>query len=267
MDRAEEIFTMQLARAAGKTANRFLQMRGLQTADRDDIVSAALLWCWEHRDNYSLTTTLETWFMYSVRHAWEAWRRKEIPVSNVSLDRVGGADEAYNIAEAESAATALLSALTPVDREIALLTMQGYTRSELRERGYSTRAVHATHRRIKQLRRLLPDDKVTLKIARAAPTASSEYNADDEDLTDVDSSRHDVSWIDRVVAGLDLPPKHGKNCPPCFRCMWFEGFMPDGKRSVRMDIEDKDVREAVKDTEARKIEIAQQVRDGLFADH
>jgi hypothetical protein len=39
--------------------------------------------------------------------------------------------------------------------------------------------------------------------------------------------------------------------------------MPDGKRSVRMEIEDAEVREAVKNTEARKIEIAQQVRDGL----
>jgi hypothetical protein len=39
--------------------------------------------------------------------------------------------------------------------------------------------------------------------------------------------------------------------------------MPSGKRETRMDIEDLEVREAVKNTEARKIEIAQQVRDGL----
>jgi hypothetical protein len=39
--------------------------------------------------------------------------------------------------------------------------------------------------------------------------------------------------------------------------------MPDGKRSVRMGVEDAEVREAVQSTEARKIEIAQRVRSGL----
>jgi len=38
--------------------------------------------------------------------------------------------------------------------------------------------------------------------------------------------------------------------------------MPSGKRETRMEIEDTEVREAVKNTESRKIEIAQQVRDG-----
>jgi hypothetical protein len=41
------------------------------------------------------------------------------------------------------------------------------------------------------------------------------------------------------------------------------GFLPDGKRSTRMDIVDPEVLEAVSQTEARKIEIAQQVRSGL----
>ena len=62
---------------------------------------------------------------------------------------------------------------------------------------------------------------------------------------------------------LDFAPPAGKDCPPCWRCMWFEGFMPDGKRSTRMGIEDAEVREAVQSTEARKIEIAQRVRSGL----
>jgi len=39
--------------------------------------------------------------------------------------------------------------------------------------------------------------------------------------------------------------------------------MPAGKRSVRLDIEDAEIRIAVNNTEARKVEIAQQVRDGL----
>ena len=63
---------------------------------------------------------------------------------------------------------------------------------------------------------------------------------------------------------LEFSPAAGKDCPPCWRCMWFEGYMPAGKRETRMKIEEAEVREAVKNTEARKIEIAQQVRDGIL---
>src|ERR1700676_853973 len=98
MDRAEEIFTMQLARAAGKKANKFLRARGLQKSDRDDVISAALLWCWENRANYSLTPTLETWFMNAVRNAYQDMQRHTLPTSDESLDNMGGADETYNIA-------------------------------------------------------------------------------------------------------------------------------------------------------------------------
>ena len=62
---------------------------------------------------------------------------------------------------------------------------------------------------------------------------------------------------------LDFAPPAGKDCPPCWRCQWYYGFMSSGKRETRMDIEDLEVREAVKNTEARKIEIAQRVRSGL----
>ncbi len=249
---ASEVFTMQLARAAGRQANKFLHRQGLQKADRDDVISAAMLWCWENRANYSLTTTLETWFMYAVRHSLDSWRAQELPPSYESLGGIGGEDTTYNIVEAESSANALLSALTPTDREIALLTMQGYTRPELRERGYSTRAVHAAHRRIKQLRRLLPDERVARNIfARTAQQASS------------DDASDRLSEIDMALEKLEFAPPAGKDCPPCWRCMWFEGFMPVGKRDTRMVIEDAEVREAVKNTEARKIKIAQRVRDGL----
>src|SRR3984957_20330297 len=108
MDRAEEIFTMQLARAAGKTANKFLHARGLQKADRNDVISAALLWFWENRDNYSLTTTLETWFMNAVRDAYKNLTRGELPLSEDSIDALTGGDDTHNIAAAESAVDALL---------------------------------------------------------------------------------------------------------------------------------------------------------------
>jgi DNA-directed RNA polymerase specialized sigma24 family protein len=248
---ASEVFTMQLARGAGKQANKFLHARGLQKADRDDVISSALLWCWENRDNYSLTTTLETWFMNAVRDAYKNLKRGELPQGAESVDEMGGEDTTYNIVASESAAEALLRALTPADRKIALLMMEGFTYAELVERGHSNQAISSVRKRLKQLRKLVPDRVDEKFRTRVAPTGSS----DDADDT--------LSTIDLEIQALDFAPPAGKDCPPCWRCMWFEGFMPAGKRDTRMDIEDLEVREAVKSTEARKIEIAQQVRDGV----
>jgi hypothetical protein len=249
---ASEVFTMQLARAAGRQANKFLINKGLQRADRDDVISAAMLWCWENRDNYSLTTTLETWFMYAVRHSLDSWRANELPISDDSIDNIGGEDTTYNTAEAESAADALINALTAADKEIALLTMKGYTRREMVKMGHDQYMIDNAHARIKQLRRLLPDDRVVRSSLRAE---SGGGNSDDASDT--------LSPIDVELEQLEFAPPAGKDCPPCWRCQWYYGFMPSGKRETRMDIEDLEVREAVKNTEARKIEIAQRVRSGL----
>jgi DNA-directed RNA polymerase specialized sigma24 family protein len=255
MDRAEEIFTMQLARAAGKTANKFLHARGLQKADRDDVVSSALLWCWVNRANYSLTTTLETWFMNAVRDAYKNLKREELPSSEDAIGILTGGNDTHNIAAAESAVDALLSALTPVDREIALLTMQGFTYREIwKQHGYPKRVIDEAHQRIKQLRRFLPEPEVRV----AVRSGVTPRRASSDDVEDTERSR-----IDAEIEQLDFAPPAGKECPICWRCSWYYGFLPDGKRDTRMDIEDLEVREAVKNTEARKIEIAQQVRDGL----
>jgi DNA-directed RNA polymerase specialized sigma24 family protein len=250
---ASEVFTMQLARAAAKQANRFLAARGLQRSDRDDVIAAAMLWCWENRDNYSLTTTLETWFMNAVRNAYQDLKRNELPTSDESMESMGGGDETYNIAAAESSARALIGALTQPHKVVAVLTMRGYTREEMIGKGMSKRTIDEAHQRIKQLRRLLPDmnDSQILAKYRTVPTVPSD-DADDQ-----------LSGIDSALEQLDFAPPAGKECPPCWRCMYFEGFMPSGKRETRMDIADADVREAVKSTEARKISIAQQVRDGV----
>jgi DNA-directed RNA polymerase specialized sigma24 family protein len=248
---ASEVFTMQLARAAAKQANRFLSQRGLQKSDRDDVIAAAMLWCWENRDNYSLTTTLETWFMNAVRNAYQDLQRNELPTSAESIESIGGADETYNRVAAESSATALINALTQSHKTVAVLTMRGFTRDEMIEKGMSKRTIDEAHQRIKQLRRLLPDVEGVRLIARTMPPTSSD-DADDA-----------LSQIDAALEQLDFAPAAGKDCPPCWRCQWYYGFLPSGKRDTRMDIEDLEVREAVKNTEARKIEIAQRVRDGV----
>jgi hypothetical protein len=250
MDRAEEIFTMQLARAAGKQANRFLRSRGLQRSDRDDVISAALLWCWENRANYSLTTTLETWFMNAVRDGYKGLQRGELPLSDESIDQMASADPTYDAVAAESSARALIEALTPADREIAILVMEGYTYREINRRGYANDAINGARKRIRQLRRLMPDGSRSKRMIQTTPAAVSDDAADH------------LSGIDAALERLEFAPPAGKDCPPCWRCLWFEGYLPADKRSTRMDIKDAEVRAAVKSTEARKIEIAKRVRGG-----
>jgi DNA-directed RNA polymerase specialized sigma24 family protein len=248
---ASEVFTMQLARAAAKRANGFLRSRGLQKSDRDDVIADAMLWCWVNRNNYSLTTTLETWFMNAIRDAYKALQRNELPTSDESIEGMGGGDETYNKAAAESSARVLIDALTQSHKTVAVLTMRGYTRGEMMEKGMSKRTIDEAHQRIRQLRKLLPDADNVRLISRTMPPVSSD-DADDQ-----------LSGIDMELEQLDFAPPAGKDCPPCWKCQWYYGFLPAGKRDTRMDIEDTEVREAVKDTEARKIEIAQQVRNGL----
>lgn len=250
---------MNLARAAGKQANRFLYARGLQKADRDDVISAALLWCWLNRANYSLTTTLETWFMNAVRHAYRDMRKQGIPSSEDSVALLSGGDDTQNISAAESSANALLGSLKPIEQEIALLKMQGFTYREINKLGYAKKAIDDASKRLKQLRRFMPEQEVRHVINSVTSKAPSL-----DDYDEVNTPQFVQSKIDKQIAQLDFAPPAGKDCPPCWRCMWFEGFMPGSSRSTRLDIEDDAVREAVSNTEARKIEIAQQVRDGNF---
>jgi hypothetical protein len=248
---AAEIFTMQLARAAAKQANKFLAARGLQKADRDDVIAAAMLWCWENRDNYSLTTTLETWFMNTVRNAYQDLQRNELPTSDESLENMGGEDTTFGAVSAESDVRSLLRQLTAPEREIVQQMLDGVTWREMVKSGVPKVAIEQTKEVLRVLRKEMPDNAARAVLARTASKGGSD-DADDA-----------LSAIDVELERLDFPPPAGKDCPPCWRCMWFEGFMPAGKRDTRMDIEDAEVREAVRVTEARKIEIAQQVRSGL----
>jgi hypothetical protein len=248
---AQEIFVMQLARAAAMQANKFLRARGLQKSDRDDVISAALLWCWENKANYSLTTTLETWFMNAVRNSYQDLRRSEVPTSDESIEGIGGEDTTYGAASAESDVRSLLRQLTAQERDIVGQMLDGVTWREMVRQGIPKVAIEQTKEVLRVLRRDMPDNASRAALARTAPRGGSD---DAEDA---------LSKIDSELEKLEFSPPAGKDCPPCWRCMWFEGFMPDGKRDTRMEIEDKDVREAVKATEARKISIAQQVRDGV----
>src|ERR1700728_2832269 len=233
-----EVFITQLARASAKRANGFLRARGLQSSDRDDVISAAVLWCWTNRNNYSLTTTLETWFMNAVRDAYKALQRGELPLSDDSIENLGGADSTYNIVEAESSVAAISAGLTRTERRIAVMTMEGYTKSDMLDRGVREIDIRDARSTIKRMRELLPDES-NYRILIRTPSATSS-----DDLEDSPSS------IDMELEQLDFAPPAGKDCPPCWRCCYFLGFLPDGKRNTRMDIVDPEVLEAVSNTES-----------------
>lgn len=282
---------MQLARAGAKQADKFLSVRGTQKDDRDDIIAAALLWCWENREKYDpLVAQLDMWFIRAVRNAWESWRAKELPTSEESLDKFGRVDETYAAAASESAARVLLEALPPDYKKIAILTMKGYTRRDMMNEGYSKQLIDDTHKRIKQMRRLIPDSfsswlltnsrvivgtqresiKSVLDVGyrRSHVPLSDGSDVDrEDDVADLLSTYQNeadehASAIDLALTKLDFSSSvgGGKDCAVCWRCKWFDGLLPTGKRETRMGIEDLEVREAVKVTESRKIEIAQQVR-------
>jgi DNA-directed RNA polymerase specialized sigma24 family protein len=248
MTSAGEVFVIQLARAS-KRANLFLRARGLRSHDRDDVIATAILWCWEHRANYSLTTTLDTWFMNAIKEAHRNWARGAGFNSVEQLSDIPTGDATLAAAEAKSAATALIRALPTEYKCVAKLLELGYSREEMMAAGLSHDTIYQARQRIRQLRRLLPDAHEYRRTLRAAPAPST-----DETGT--------LSWIDKEIEALDFPPPHGKDCPPCWRCKWFEGYLPGSHVQVRMPITEPEVAKAVSDTEAEKIRIAKEVRDG-----
>lgn len=52
-----------------------------------------------------------------------------------------------------------------------------------------------------------------------------------------------------------------KECPPCWRCRYFDGWLPDGDVPV-VEYGDPDITEACARIDARKVEIGQQARAG-----
>jgi hypothetical protein len=249
MTSAGEVFVVELARAS-KRANRFV--RHLPSEDRKDVIGAAIAWCWENRASYSLTTTLDTWFMNAVRDAYKAWARGENRNGSELLAEIPTGDTTLATVEAWESALKLSKALPPVYRKIAQLHAQGYTRAEINDRGFSKRDIDESRERIRQLRKLVPDDHEYRRVLRTAPTQGSDDVSGE--LSEIDVQLEQLDWTPSVSAG--------KDCPPCWRCKWFEGYMPGKRKAVQMPIVEPVVAEAVRNTEREKIRIAKEVRDG-----
>lgn len=245
MTGAAEVFVRELARAS-RRAMSYLYRRGISSADRNDIVAGALAWCWENRESYSLTIAIEAWFGNAVKDSYKTWRRGELKNKSESMADIPTGDDTLGHAEALEAAQKLSAALPENYRAVALMQMRGLTRSEMIKGGATHYDIDSARARIKQLRRLMPDDHEFRRVLRTvAPPMSDE-----------------IEDIDKEIEQLEFPPPQGAECPPCWKCCWFYGFLPSGKLSIRMKIVEPEVRDAVANTEAEKIRIATGVRDG-----
>jgi RNA polymerase sigma factor (sigma-70 family) len=251
MTSAKEIFVVQLGRASRK-ANRFI--RRLPREAREDVLAIAVLWCWENRDSYSLVTSLDTWFVGAVRNAYRDWLRGERRSRAELVSEMRSDDDPeYNAVLAEAVRT-LADNMDEVDRAIVQLKLDGEERPDhiAGQLGIDRANVY---RRLARMRAQIPagaHEGVTLRRA-VTPRAP---NHDDEPSVQ--------SEIDRELEKLDMPPEHGKDCPPCWRCKYFEGYLPGEHMPVRMDIQERSVKAAVLWTERRKKRIAREVRDGLI---
>jgi RNA polymerase sigma factor (sigma-70 family) len=242
-----ELFVITLARAS-RRARRYL--KGMDSADRDDVLGSAILWCWENRALYNPSVPLDDWFVGAIRNARRDWSRGESRQVAEIVEDFPAPDTTLALAQSREAAERLAATLSDRAAAVAALVARGYSRRlighKLRLSDYELSAIQKDLRR---LRHLLPDETEFRATLRAASRGGS------------DSDARPLAPIDREIEKLEFSPPPGKECPPCWRCKWFEGFLPGDHVPVRMPIREAEVRDAVLNTEARKVYIARRVRD------
>ncbi len=242
---AVETFVLQLARVAKRGS---WHLRGLGAADRDDVVAAALLWCWEHRAEFDQhVMPLDKWFAERLKAARRQRRR---PPAASSLHALVADDDTERHAAARAAVEWLERSLTSQDRSIAHALGKGLSIRATADRvGVSKDAVHEFRKRIRKVRDLLPGERIMLTPQR--PMSDEDWR--------------EATAIDHALAALISGPRIGKECPPCWRCCWFLGFIPDPKTYQPTTLADDEVQTAVRATERRKIEIANEIRHSAVA--
>lgn len=239
-----------LARAS-KRAGRYL--RGLSPADREDVLSGAILWCWENKATYDPAVALDDWFVGAIRNALRDWSRGEGRNKSELVTEMLSSDDPVAHTEAIEAVEAVAQALSPREQQIAELVISGHSRREIRDTlAVGNDEVAAIRVRLAGLRHLMPDTRHMSRIIRSARTLPA------QDLAEGESPK--AAGIDREIERLDFAPPSGADCPPCWKCRWFDGFLPMGTKATGMIIAEPEVRNAVAQTEARKIQIANEVR-------
>jgi RNA polymerase sigma factor (sigma-70 family) len=238
---SDDAFVVALA-SASRRARRHL--RGLEKADREDVISTALLWCLEHKSSYNPTVQLDTWFVGAIRDARKAYERKEAQRPEL-FEVVTAPDDTAWTTEAREAIRHICRSMDIRDRAIVRLSMEGMEQSDIaRHAGIPLRTVE---RKLARLRAMIP-----ARIQFQATRRGTGHDSDDGGPE---------APIDREIERLEFAPPAGKDCAPCWRCKWFDGYVPDKGTIRRSGIQvEPEIRAAVLETEARKVQIANNVR-------
>lgn len=247
MSTAAELFVITLARASRKAG---LYLNRMSRHDREDVLQGAIAWCWENRENYDPKLSLDEWFLNAVRDAKKLWTRHERRRGSADLDNLISPDEPSVQAEAAQARELILkrvAAMPEMHRAIADLQLQQFTRDEIADTlKVDHNAISEVRKKLAPMQRHIPDSRTLRRVIRGKSFHGEHQGA--------------PSGIDHAIAQIDFPPPSGKDCRPCWRCKWFEGYLPRGHLDHKMEIAEPDVRKAVSDTEARKIEIAKRIK-------
>lgn len=242
---AVDTFVLQLGRVA-KRGSRHL--RGLTPADRDDVIAAAIADCWESRATFDQhQQPLEDWFALRLKAARRTLTKDHARRGTTDLEAIAASNDTERDAGASVSMAQLRRKLTLQEQEIARLIGLGFSVTEINARLplASTHTVRSLKQRLKKaIRNMLPDD--TLPSYHSRPLPLSE----DREIP--------PSLIDHALHALLGGPQIGKECPPCWRCCWFLGYLP--AVYTPSQVVDPEVRAAVRATEQRKIEIANGVR-------
>jgi hypothetical protein len=201
-----------------------------------------LLSAWETRETYDPKTALEDWF---TEHLRAARRNLKSGSSQVSIDRLAelvAPDNVEREVQMQQAATRFLDSLEETEKEIVERLMDGERWSVVCEDvGASVKHVKALSNKLRYLRSYLPD-------ATHAARASATRRESDE-AAPID---HEIERMLRRGATTTA------DCPLCWRCMYFDGWT--AAHYAFKPLAEAEVSEAVRAVEARKIEIANEVR-------
>ena len=219
-----DTFVIELGRAA-KRALRLL--RGLNAADRDDVLATALLSAWEDRAN--AVGDLDTWFRDHVRLA-----RSELPsntrtrgISAETLNRMANADTTEREAALSQLAYRITAEVDAADQPLLEMYAQGYSCTEIATRiqaspTFVRRRLRTVRSRLGPLRAWLPD------LPRIAETTRPAAAPDDAEPPAIDHA------IEKM---LRRPKTPRSDCPVCWRCCWFDGLAPHKHLVLQSDVD------------------------------
>lgn len=242
MSTPAEQFAIELGRASKRAAKSLRHVRG---QDRDDVLSSAILYCWENRATFNAATmSLESWFDESVQTVRKDYRKRLHHAAPEQLAQLMSTDDPSQDMESEQAARFGAAELTTEERTVFIMLNEGYSFREIRRQlGGDVTITRRMVNNLRKLRERLPDPRNAM-IAKRGEVAG-----------DIDNDQREPAPIDHEIEKmLRRPATERADCPVCWRCMWYVGIQPRNYQAPRH--EDTAVRDAVHATELRKIAIA-----------